>query len=367
MRIAKVFLLCAGFIGTVSAYATTFVVPADRDLVHHADAIVVGSPLTSYSQFNAEGGIETVTSFSITEVIKGISISRVIDIVEPGGNYAGRATVIAGVPQFFSGERLMLFLKKTDTGHFAVEELVLGKFRFASDIRDRRLLVRDAEDIQGWDSQLRPYHERLRAADSFLQFVRNESKGIPSVEDYFVSDPALLRATPMPATQNPAKPLAGGGAAAFTATSYTMTISGSLGARWAIFPSAVTFFTGTTTEPGAPGGGTTAAQIALSAWTNDCGSNVNYAYGGTDGGGHTQGLHATDGANTILFERDLSSFGVSPFTCSGGGYSGTLGIGGITSASGSNSVNGESFVTTQEADVEMNRGIANCSLLFNSG
>src|SRR5262249_51276737 len=67
------------------------------------------------------------------------------------------------------------------------------------------------------------------------------------------------------------------------------------------------------------------------------------------------------------FERDLSSYGVSPFTCSGSGYSGVLGIGGITSASGTNSVNGEAFVTTAEGDVEMNRGVANCTLLFNDG
>jgi hypothetical protein len=69
----------------------------------------------------------------------------------------------------------------------------------------------------------------------------------------------------------------------------------------------------------------------------------------------------------VLFERDLSSWGVPPFTCSANSYSGTLGIGGITSASGNNVVNGETFVTTNEADVEMNRGLANCTLLFGGG
>jgi hypothetical protein len=127
------------------------------------------------------------------------------------------------------------------------------------------------------------------------------------------------------------------------------------------------FYSGTTQEPGATGGGSTAITAAFASWNNDASSNVNYAYGGTDNGTHTQGLHATDGANTILFERDLSSWGVAPFSCSGSGYSGVLGIGGITSASGSNSVNGETFVTTREADVEMNRGLANCTLLFGNG
>jgi hypothetical protein len=108
-------------------------------------------------------------------------------------------------------------------------------------------------------------------------------------------------------------------------------------------------------------------QAAFTSWDNDCGSNVNYVYAGVDDGTHTQGLHATDGRNTILFERDLSSWGVAPFTCSSNSYSGTLGIGGITSASGQNSVAGETFVTTAEGDVEMNRGLANCTLLFSNG
>jgi hypothetical protein len=94
---------------------------------------------------------------------------------------------------------------------------------------------------------------------------------------------------------------------------------------------------------------------------------VNYAYAGVDDGTHAQGLHGIDGRNTILFERDLSTWGVPPFTCTSNSYSGTLGIGGITNASGQNSVNGEAFATTAEGDVEMNRGLANCTLLFNNG
>jgi len=143
-----------------------------------------------------------------------------------------------------------------------------------------------------------------------------------------------------------------------------MIISGSQGSRWAVFPSAVSFFSGTTTEPGAPGGGSTAIQAGITSWNNDCLSNVNYLYAGTDNGTHTQGLHNPDGANTVLFERDLSTWGVSPFSCNGGG---TLGLGGITSASGSNVVSNETFFTTLEGDVEMNQGIANCTTLFNSG
>jgi hypothetical protein len=71
---------------------------------------------------------------------------------------------------------------------------------------------------------------------------------------------------------------------------------------------------------------------------------------------------AADGKNTIAFEYDLSCRGISPFTCSGGGYSGTLGLGGITSAAAEHTgPNGDMFFTTVEGDVWMNKGIANCA------
>jgi hypothetical protein len=338
--------------------AASFVVPPDREMIRRADAIVVGSALTSYTQLTPQGGVETVTPFSVSRVINGAGVPSVLNVVEPGGSYRDVHMLIAGVPRFNEGDRMLLFLKRTGMDRWAVAELVLGKFRYATDSRARELLVRDADEIAGWDTQGQPYREPLRLAAPFLRFVGNESHGVRDAEDYFVKDAAPFRfqseavLTPAPAV------------APYTATSYTMTISGSMGSRWTVFPNGVTMYADANGEPGAPGNGTTAVQTAINAWDGDCASNVNYVYGGTDST-HTSGLHGTDGANTVLFERDLSTWGVSPFNCGSGG---TLGLGGVTSASGAiNTVNGESFVTTQEADVEMNRGIANCTSLFNSG
>jgi hypothetical protein len=157
-------------------------------------------------------------------------------------------------------------------------------------------------------------------------------------------------------------------ATAFTATSYTFIVSGSFGARWNVFPSAVGFYS-VGSEPGAPGGGSTAINAAFSSWNGEANSNINYSYVGADASGtHNGGIGTADNQNSIAFERDLSGYGVGAFTCSGNSYSGTLGLGGITSASGSHAgPNGETFFTTHEGDVEMNKGIANCTLLFNNG
>lgn len=352
-----------------TASAATFAVRSDRELIHRSDATVIATALTSYSILNEAGGIETVTPISIEEVIKGNLTGSTVNVVEPGGVYEGQSMLIAGVPRFAEGRRMLLFLMKTGKDRWSVLDLVVGKFTFADDRLGQKLLVRDEEEIEGVEGNLQPHREVRRSAERFLDFVRGETYGRMGPADYVVPSAELTQSTLAPTLRHPTAtalqpaPLI----APFTATSYTMTISGSLGARWNVFPSAVSFYMGTTQEPGAPGGGVTAIQTGVGSWDNDCASNVNYVYAGVDDGTHTQGLHGPDGRNTLLYERDLSAWGVPPFTCSANGYSGTLGIGGISSASGNNVVNGETFATTNEADVEMNRGLANCTLLFNNG
>lgn len=352
-------LLISGALVHPTAFGATFVVPRDPVLVRRAEAIVIGTALGSSARLNAAGGIETVTRFAVEESIKGELAGQIIDIVEPGGVLDARATVIPGVPQFQEGTRMLLLL--TGTGHhqWSVTEIALGKFSFERARNGELLLVRDASEINGWDDTRKPHVERPRSAERFLRFVRDVVAGEPAAADYFFDDePAFTLSA-----QQDVSPAV----APYTITSYTMTISGSSGSRWNVFPGSVPWFRGTTAEPGAPNGGATAIQTAIASWNDDCGSNVNYVYAGIDDGTNTRGLSGSDGANTVLFERNLSAYGVAPFTCSGSTYSGVLGLGGITSASGSNSVGGETFFTTLEGDVEMNQGIANCTVLFNNG
>jgi hypothetical protein len=345
-------LLCVS-----TAFAATFVVPNDREMVRRADAIVVASVLGSYTQLTPAGGIETVTALSVEEVLKGGPLGAQVTLYEPGGTYGDHATIIPGEPRFTDGQRIIAFLSRTRRGTFVVSELVLGKFTFVTDTAGRRLAVRDEGEIVGWDPDLTPHREPQRSADLFLDFVRSEVRGERPAENYYVPRLPLVVATgAVPRTKV---------ANAFTGNSYTIPCIGSQGCRWPGFPAAVTFYN-ENTEPGAQGGGVTAIQAALGAWSSNGTSNINYAYGGSDSG-HTNGLGplGPDGRNTVQFERDLTAHGVAPFTCSGSSYSGVLGIGGITNASGSpHTFNGETFYATTEGDVEMNQGIANCTLLL---
>src|SRR5213082_2374142 len=105
------FLAVILFLSGSKLFAATFVVPDDRALIRRADAVVVATAFDNYSRRSAEGGIETVTVFSVAEAIKG-SIASVINVVEPGGSVDGESMILAGVPRFESGDKALLFLRK---------------------------------------------------------------------------------------------------------------------------------------------------------------------------------------------------------------------------------------------------------------
>src|SRR5258708_1117308 len=203
-------------------FAASFVVPPDRELIRRADAIVIATPLASYTQINDEGGIETVTPIRVEEVLKGEGVGESPTIVEPGGEYHGRAMVIPGIPRFAESERSLLFLTRTGRERWAVTEIVLGKFTFRN---EAAVLERDSNEIAGWDPDLTLHRERLRDAARFLEFVRTESRGGTGREDYFIGEPGGPRksATALVPVPN---------VAPFSATSYTIPIVGSQGGRW---------------------------------------------------------------------------------------------------------------------------------------
>ena len=354
-------LFCAGLaVITTAAFPATFVVPSDRLLVQRADAIIVGGALASRTE-EAGDILVTITTFSVQEVLKGSIREDTIEVRSPGGVLDDRAVIIPGAPRFIDGDEHLLFLIQTGDTWLYVRDLALGKFTFGVDAAGKRLALRDETEVNGWTEEGKVYVEKRRDAESFLRFVRAVVAGGPAREDYFVPRNPLV-AVGNSAARTGLLPFVN---ATFSANSYLMISSGSAGARWNVFPSAVSWFS-YGTEPGAPGGGTTAINAAFAAWNNDTGSNVNYVYSGTRTS--TAGLSASDGANTIAFERDLTGYGVPRFICTANSYSGTLGMGGITRPGAAHQgPNNELFVTALEGDVEMNQGIANCTLLLNGG
>jgi hypothetical protein len=381
VRIIRALALSACVIALAeSLIAASFIVPSDRRMVQTASAIVVGSALSSHTQLNTNGGIETVTTVSVEDVLKGSIDSGTFDLYEPGGGYEDRWMVIPGVPRFNDGGRYILYLMQSDDGRWHVLDLVLGKFTFATDTLGHDVVIRDLRDVQIWDNDGSSHRESNRAAGPFLEFIRNTVRGAPTKENYTIPAEPLIAPAGSPSETPHLKPI---NLTTFSANSYlvSFTTEGGTGPRWCgtvlpgmpgscavAFPTAVNFGS-ISSEPGAGGSphGADAINAAMNAWNTAPGASINYAYTGNDVSGTTNAPHAMgDGKNTIAFEQNLvTCCAVQPFMCSSNSFSGTLGLGGISGTAGSHiGPNGETFFTTVEGDVWMNQGIANCTLLL---
>jgi hypothetical protein len=323
-------------------HAATFVVPPDREMLRRADALVIGSALTSYSQWTNEGSIETVTPISIHDVIKGEISGDTINLHEPGGRLDEIAVVIHGVPTFEPGQRVLLFLTRIGNDRWAVTDLALGKFLFATDQEGREVAVRAESEIEGWSIDGQPHEEPRRDAEKFTRFLMAEARGERGVEDYHVPRTTL-------------EPKKSGLKISTHSTHAPNTYLSSGNFRWNSFPQS--YFTGAANVTGAAGGGVTGTIDALAAWTNHVGSAITIQHGGTSVA--TNGvLGAADGVNSVLFERNLTSWGAPAFNC---GVGGVLGIGQIRATGTHIGPGGTLYATAYEGDVEMNQGISGCA------
>lgn len=303
--------------------AITYVVPSDRFEIERSSAVIVGRVLRSQVS-----GPETITEVAVEEAMKG----------DPG--FLARIHIpreVLGAPSFTDGERVLLFLYRRTDGSFVVNDLQLGAFHFVDG-----LFARDESELVGWDPDGKVHEERPRSAERFLDYVRGVARGEAVNDDYFVSPRASVANVKLDA--------------AYTATSYMLQYNGGVGSRWNVFPSAVNWNQGNS-ESGALGSGTPQINAAFNAW-NAGGAHYVLASATPNTKGF---LDPSDGVNNIVFEKDLTSFGLQPFSCTNGG---ALGLGGMKKAgfgAAAHVFHGETFATTLEADVSMNQGIANCT------
>ena len=330
----RYFLPLALFAST--AFGATFLVPTDETLVRASKAVAVVTAGDSYSRYAPGGWIETVTEMRVNEAIKGpIRNGDTIQVTELGGMVGGIAYIVPGSPQYASGERALLFLETNDRGEWVSKNMVVGKFAFSNG-----LLVRDSEELVGWDAGSgAPHREPLRDEQRFLRFVRDVAAGRAADADYVAR--TSVRADGL-------KPVP----QAAPASTYLLQIGG-VGLRWNIFPTAVVFLSHGT-QPGALDGGLTSLRRGLAAWSGAPGANVNYQYGGTTPIAQT-GFNggSPDGVNTVQFNDPANEIPGSFNATSGA----TLAIGGAWAGSATHTAFGQTFLTITEADLVVQDGI----------
>jgi hypothetical protein len=326
-----------------AATATSFVVPEDAELVAKTTAIAIGTVEGSYVQ-ETRGVIETVYEIRVERALKGVP--RKVDLLRvasPGGVLGDRGTFVAGAPHFAQGDRVLLFLTP-DKGFWRTTDLTLGAFHFVTSTSGERLLVRDLEDVVGWDHHGQVHHEKVRREDGFLGFIEERVQGrTPRVrsEDYLVDVSEVTL---------PAEPKVQGRFdiqvnAPFPGSTYTDWVSNQP-IRRVNAGTGITYLKRVDQNiSGQADGGVAVIQGGLAAWTNECGSNINMIYGGT--------TPATskdfDGINVVEFNDPQGRISGS-WTGSG-----TIGIA-FQSFSGSHTFEGRTWWNISDGDVVFQDG-----------
>ena len=273
--------VCALLLVASAAQATTFVVPDDDELIAKSAAIAAGVVEGSYVQ-ETDGLIETVYEIRIERVLKGlVKSTELLRVVSAGGFLGDRGLYVPGSAHFAQGDHVLLFLTR-NKGRWETTDLTLGKFKFVQSTTGEHLLVRDREDVVGWDRDGQVHHEKVREEAGFLQFIEDRVHGrarSPQANNYIVDSsevtlPPKETTTSLPgAIQTNAAP--------FPGATYTDWVNNQP-IRWPNISAGITYFKRVDQNiPGLADGGVSVIQNGLAAWNNECGSNINLLYGGT--------------------------------------------------------------------------------------
>jgi hypothetical protein len=151
-------IICFSFIGLVGASfveaSTVQKLSFDR-LIGEADFIVLGRVEELKSQQGRDRrSVSTVVTVSIDRQFKGPKLSSVT-IEQPGGSMGDIAQGIPGLPEFSSGEDVVLFLKRQRGGTFKIVGGKQGKFTAKTQPQSNNWVVED-------------FARRTESLDSFL-------------------------------------------------------------------------------------------------------------------------------------------------------------------------------------------------------
>jgi hypothetical protein len=135
MRIrGLIFSVLLGLVAwSIPSFASTARHLSEDDLVNEADRVVTATlKEPGKSAWDSEfKRIYTTYSFEVEEDLAGTG-EKNFDLIQPGGEVEGIGQRVDGFPTFSSGDRVVLFLRKTDAG-YRVVGLSQGVFESQND------------------------------------------------------------------------------------------------------------------------------------------------------------------------------------------------------------------------------------------
>ncbi len=332
--------LCAAFVLRTAGWGTTFVMMDDEDLARSASVIALGEVQSISTETDSTDQIDTRIELAVDDQLKGVSRS-VLTMVIPGGSAGGVRRVVFGAPQFYRGERVLVFLRERPDGMLAPTALAMGKYTVAhtaaGDVARRQL--------GGTGTVVLAYDKN---SASLVQGTETDEHPLGAFLDTLREIVAL----------DPAAPA--GGAAIRPETEVSarwddaFTFLGPPAARW-IEPDEGAPLR-YSVEPGGDrslGAAATQAAVrqAMAAW-NAAGSSLRMVNGGAATAAPFQ---SCDGQSTIQFNDPFGEIG-APANCGG-----ILAIGGYcTTHAASSTVNGITFLRITEGDLTVNDGFDGC-------
>jgi hypothetical protein len=138
----SIFAACLALLLALSVGATIVPRMSFEQIVGGSDTIVHGSVVKTWSAWGAEHRIIwTHYEIKVSESLKGTAGVRVV-VSEPGGEVAGVAMQVAGVPQYSVGDEVVVFTTVTPIGLSRTSGWGQGKFQVVSGLSGAPPLVR---------------------------------------------------------------------------------------------------------------------------------------------------------------------------------------------------------------------------------
>ena len=314
-------LLCSSV-----AFATSFIMPADRQLVDEASVIVLARVEAVNS---SPGEAATYSRFRIQEVLKGGSMEgEEITVRVLGGTApSGKTLHIWGAPRYAVGEQVLLFLDPRTDGMYGLHQFMLGSFHQRL-VSGKSLGMRNLSETKQMGQAPDASPEGPRNMELFKQWISDRVAGIERTADYF-------HTLPEGALQN---------------VNQAFTLIYNPGVRYFEFDSggSVSWFLNSN------GSGLNVSDLtaARNAWNNENQTPVNYVNGGSSG--VSLGLTEYDDLNVVL-GGDPNDEVEGSISCPGAG---TLALGGpwfdpnITGT-----FNGQTWIKIFGGDIVFNDGV----------
>ncbi|MCA1733774.1 MAG: hypothetical protein LC732_09245, partial [Acidobacteria bacterium] len=141
---SSVHILLLSILAAASAFAGSYILPSDEELVRRADAIGTFTVTSANSYYGTDGLIYTRYSLSTGERIKGELAPESTDLTEMGGVVGSRLFSVSTSPAYAPGERVLVFLARYGDAWTTLDGQ-MGKFTFVRGPDGNEILVRDQD------------------------------------------------------------------------------------------------------------------------------------------------------------------------------------------------------------------------------